>query len=202
MMNEHYYSEDPTCESRPAEVRFTYRGHSFVMQSDAGVFSRGELDAGTRILLSALPEKMNGDILDLGCGWGPIGISVGTVFPSCRLTFSDTNKRALSLCSQNAAACGISGTFILSDGFADISAEFDHIITNPPIRTGKQTIYRLFAESESHLHPGGDLYLVIRKQQGAPSAITYLKTLFDSVEVIEKSGGYWIIRCIKKEENA
>ena len=67
-MNEHYYSEDPTCESRPAEVRFTYRGHSFVMQSDAGVFSRGELDAGSRILLSALPEKMAGEILDLGCG--------------------------------------------------------------------------------------------------------------------------------------
>ena len=158
--------------------------------------------AGSRILLSALPEKMAGEILDLGCGWGPIGISVATAFPNCRVTFSDTNKRALNLCSQNASACGISGSFTLSDGFENISAEFDHIISNPPIRTGKQTIYRLFAESESHLHPGGDLYLVIRKQQGAPSAITYLKMLFYNVEVIEKSGGYWIIRCIKKEDNA
>lgn len=202
MMNEHYYSEDPTCESHPAEVHFTYRGHSFSMQSDAGVFSRGELDAGSRILLSALPEVLTGDILDLGCGWGPIGISIGIAFPSCRVTFSDTNKRALSLCTQNASAYGINGSFILSDGFANIPDLFDHIISNPPIRTGKQTIYRLFAESEAHLRPDGDLYLVIRKQQGAPSAITYLKTLFDNVDVIDKSGGYWIIRCSKREENA
>lgn len=197
MTSEHYYSEDPTCESRPAEVRFTYRGYSFVMQSDAGVFSRGELDAGSRILLSALPEKMSGEILDLGCGWGPIGISVGTVFPDCRVMFSDINKRALNLCSQNAIKYNIFGSFVQSDGFENICDMFDYIISNPPIRTGKQTIYRLFAESESHLRPGGHLYLVIRKQQGAPSAITYLKTLFNNVEVIEKSGGYWIIRCIK-----
>lgn len=194
-MNDHYYTENPLSESRPVQAMFSYRGQDFRLMTDAGVFSRGELDAGTRILLSALPEHLTGDILDLGCGWGAIGICVASLNPDCRITFADINLRALELSRQNAAQQHIHAGFIHSDGFAAIEGMFDCILTNPPIRAGKQTIYQMFADSLAHLRPGGALYLVIRKQQGAPSALQYLKTLFPLVTVIEKSGGYWVIRC-------
>ena len=198
MTAEHYYSENPQSESRPAEASFSYRGHDLTLTTDAGVFSRGELDAGTRILLAALPERMQGEILDLGCGWGPVGVCVGLHWPACRVTFSDINLRALELSRANAAKYHVGGRFIHSDGFAAIDGQFDCVITNPPIRTGKQTIYQMFADSHAHLAPGGALYLVIRKQQGAPSAIKYLETVFPQVNVIDRSGGYWVIRCVKE----
>ena len=196
MNNEHYYTETPTSESRPAAAAFHYRGHDLTLTSDAGVFSRGELDAGTRILLAALPQKISGAVLDLGCGWGPIGICIALENPEASVTFADINSRAVDLCKRNAEACHIQrAAFVQSDGFEAISDAFDCIVTNPPIRAGKLKIYQMFADAKAHLKPGGALYLVIRKQQGAPSAIKYLYTLFSAVEVIDKSGGYWVIRC-------
>lgn len=194
-MNDHYYTQNPTSESRPVETTFTYRDHTLTFTTDAGVFSRGELDAGTRILLSALPQDLHGRVLDLGCGWGAVGVSVGTVYPACEIVFTDVNQRALDLTRQNAARHRINGTFLQGDGFEHVEGMFDVIITNPPIRAGKQTIYQMFADSAAHLVSDGALYIVILKQQGAPSAIKYLSTLFTTVEVIEKSGGYWVIRC-------
>ena len=198
MTNDHYYSENPSSESRPVEARFSYRGHDLRLMSDAGVFSRGELDPGTRILLAALPEVIQGDVLDLGCGWGPVGICVGLANSGCSIVFSDINSRAIQLAKQNAAQYHIEGQFVQSDGFAQIDQTFDCIITNPPIRAGKETIYKMFSDSAAHLNPGGRLYLVIRKQQGAPSALRFLNTVFSDVETIDKSGGYWVIRCRKE----
>lgn len=198
MTAEHYYTKDPQSESRPAPAAFTYRGREITLMTDAGVFSRGELDAGTRILLEALPQKLTGDVLDLGCGWGPVGVCVALQNPDCAVTFADINQRALQLSRQNAQKYGISAVFVQSDGFERIAGEFDAILTNPPIRAGKQTIYQMFADSAARLRAGGALYIVIRKQQGAPSALKYLATLFPQVDVIDKSGGYWVIRCQKE----
>ena len=198
MTNDHYYTEHPNSESRPAEARFTYRGKEFSLTTDAGVFSRGELDAGTRILLNALPDSLSGSVLDLGCGWGPVGVCVKTLNPGCAVTFADINSRALELTRKNAEKYGVEGVFIQSDGFSAIEGMFDCVITNPPIRAGKKTIYQMFADSAERLNPGGTLYLVIRKQQGAPSALQYLATVFPQVDVIDKSGGYWVICCRKE----
>ena len=199
-MSEHYYTENPTSESRPVEAAFSYRGQDLRLVTDSGVFSRGELDAGTRILLNALPQSLGGNILDLGCGWGPVGICVAKTNPDCHITFSDINLRALDLAKQNAQKYGVQGTFVHSDGFTSIEGSFDAIITNPPIRAGKQTIYQMFADSAAHLVPGGALFLVIRKQQGAPSAQKYLATVFSQVDVMDKSGGYWVFRCQKEAD--
>lgn len=196
-MNDHYYSQTPTSESRPVTASFSYRGHELTLMTDAGVFSRGELDNGTRILLNALPEALHGRILDLGCGWGPVGICVGLENPDAQIVFSDINERALALTQKNAAQYHVDGTFVQSDGFASIEGDFDCVITNPPIRTGKQAIYQMFSDACQRLTKQGELYIVIRKQQGAESAKKYLQTLFPDVAVIDKSGGYWIIRCIK-----
>lgn len=197
--NDHYYTKDPSSESKPVQARYRFRGHEFTLWSDAGVFSKGELDPGTDILLNALPENIQGAVLDLGCGWGPVGISLSVLYPDCHVTFTDINNRALSLSQRNADEHHVSGEFVQSDGFENINGVFDLIITNPPIRAGKQTIYKMFADSVAHLSATGALYIVIRKQQGAPSAVKYLSTLFTSVTIVERSGGYWVIRCSQED---
>ena len=193
-MTEQYFTADPTCASSPAPCSFAYRGYGLTFTTDAGVFSRGELDTGTRLLLDALPA-MQGDILDLGCGWGAIGVAIGRAYPACRITMVDVNHRALALCRDNAQHNGVTAECLESDGMAAVlDRSFDAIVTNPPIRAGKQVIYQMFADAAEHLKPGGALYLVIRKQQGAESCIKYLKTLFASVEKLDKSGGFWVLK--------
>lgn len=194
-MNDHYYSAAPASAHRYAECAYTYRGRELKFTTDAGVFSRGEVDFGTDVLLRALPEEMAGRVLDLGCGWGAVGISVGKKYPACQIVMSDVNERALELAQSNAAKNGVRVQAVQSDGLDQVEGPFDWILTNPPIRAGKQVIYRLFAQSAQKLREQGTMYLVIRKQQGAESAIKYLKTLFEQVDTVEKSGGFWVIRC-------
>ncbi len=194
-MNDHYYTREPQSASRPVSCEFTYRGIRLVFQTDAGVFSRGEVDTGTRLLLEALPEEMSGDILDLGCGWGAIGISVARKWPETRVTMADVNMRALELSRENAKKNRADVVCAESDGMAAFEGRtFDAVITNPPIRAGKQVIYKMFADTAKCLNPGGALYLVIRKQQGAESCVKYLQTIYSGVEKLDKSGGFWVIR--------
>lgn len=194
-MSDHYFSASPTSEHRYAEAEYVYRGETLRFLTDAGVFSRGEVDFGTDVLLRSLPEEMSGRVLDLGCGWGAVGVSVGKKYPACSLVMSDVNERALELAQKNAEANNVRAEMVQSDGLDSIDGPFDYILTNPPIRAGKQVIYRLFAQSAGKLNENGALYLVIRKQQGAESALKYLKTIFENVETVEKSGGFWVIRC-------
>ncbi len=194
-MNDQYYTREPSSESRPVPCEFEYRGRVLRFQTDAGVFSKGELDEGTRLLLNALPENLSGSLLDLGCGWGPIGISLKVLFPACRVTMADVNLRALELSRKNAEANHAEVTCVESDGMAALMDQrFDAVITNPPIRAGKQVIYRMFADAAATLSPEGSLFLVIRKQQGAESALKYLKTLFASVEKLDRDRGFWVLQ--------
>ena len=196
-MNDHYYTRVPQSESRPVDCAYSYRGVDLSFQTDAGVFSKGEVDTGTRLLLEALPEEMGGDILDLGCGWGAIGISIAKKWPGTRVTMADVNTRALDLSRENAKRNQAEVTCTESDGMAALAGQaFDAVVTNPPIRAGKQVIYKMFADAAKSLKPGGALYLVIRKQQGAESCMKYLQTIYDSVEKLDKSGGFWVIRAM------
>ena len=198
-MNDHYYTRVPQSESRPVDCTYSYRGLALTFRTDAGVFSRGEVDAGTKLLLEALPEEMDGEILDLGCGWGVIGVSIARKWPGTRVTMADVNTRALDLSRENAKRNRAEVTCVESDGMAALEGRtFDAVVTNPPIRAGKQVIYKMFADAAKSLKPGGALYLVIRKQQGAESCMKYLQTLYDSVEKLDKSGGFWVIRAMHK----
>lgn len=201
-MNDHYYTENPESAHRYAACAYTYRGQEIRFLTDAGVFSRGEMDKGTALLLDALPEALEGRILDVGCGWGAVGVSVGKRWPGCAVVMCDVNARALELAARNARENGVTAQTVRSDGLESVPGLFDAILTNPPIRAGKQTIYRIFAQAARQLKPGGALHLVIRKQQGAESALRYLREIYEEAETIEKSGGFRVIRCRGGKEHA
>ena len=197
-MNDQYYTRVPRSESKPVDCEYSYRGVALSFRTDAGVFSKGEVDTGTRLLLEALPEEMSGDILDLGCGWGVIGISIARKWPGTRVTLADVNTRALDLSRENAKRNRAKITCVESDGMAALAGQvFDAVVTNPPIRAGKQVIYKMFADAADSLKPGGALYLVIRKQQGAESCMKYLQTIYRSVEKLDKSGGFWVLKAAR-----
>ena len=199
-MNDQYYTADPHSESRPVPCAFPYRGYGLNFMTDAGVFSKGELDVGSRLLLDALPE-LSGDVLDLGCGWGAIGVAVARANRAARVVMADVNHRALDLTRQNCERNGVTAEVIESDGMAAVMGrKFSAIVTNPPIRAGKQVIYKMFADAAISLKAGGALYLVIRKQQGAESCVKYLKTLFGAVEKLDKSGGFWVLKASEPKE--
>ena len=194
-MNDHYYTRVPQSESRPVDCTYSYRGLALTFRTDAGVFSRGEVDAGTKLLLEALPEEMDGEILDLGCGWGVIGVSIARKWPGTRVTMADVNTRALDLSRENAKRNRAEVTCVESDGMVALEGQtFDAVVTNPPIRAGKQVIYKMFADAAKSLKLGGALYLVIRKQQGAESCMKYLQTIYGNVEKLVKSGGFWVLK--------
>ena len=189
-MSEHYYTSAPESESKPFEFEAECLEQKLVFVCDSGVFSKGEIDEGTRILLEALPP-LKGRVLDLGCGWGPVGITLGKLYHDLSVLMSDVNQRAVDLAKTNIKKNGLQNVeAVASDGFDMLEGTFDCIITNPPIRAGKQTIYRLFDDAIKHLNPGGSLFIVIRRQQGAESA---LKHLGECAWVIEKKKGFWVI---------
>lgn len=193
-MNDQYYTAEPSSQSRPVTCAFPYRGYGLNFMTDAGVFSRGELDQGTRLLLDALPE-LNGDVLDLGCGWGAIGVALGKCNPDAHITMADVNRRALDLARNNAGSNGVTAKCVESDGMSALmDCRFRTVVTNPPIRAGKQVIYQMFADIAKVLEDEGEMYLVIRKQQGAESCMKYLKTLYGSVEKLDKSAGFWVLK--------
>ncbi|QUW20386.1 class I SAM-dependent methyltransferase [Sporosarcina sp. Marseille-Q4063] len=199
-MSEHYYSKDPTVKSQPKELFVTLRQRSFRFVTDAGVFSKGDVDFGSRLLAESfvMPE-VEGDVLDVGCGYGPIGLSIAASFPERKIHMVDVNERALSLSAKNAENNSISNIEIYpSDALDDVATTgFSAILTNPPIRAGKKTVFSFYDGAFSKLKTGGELWVVIQKKQGAPSTIQHLEKLFGNAEIIVKKKGYHIIRAIK-----
>lgn len=193
----HYYSPDPDLPHENRVIEYTAGSRKLKFLTDAGVFSRERVDYGSHVLIKALPA-LEGEVLDLGCGYGPIGITLAVLNPNCRVTMADINRRAAALARENIRANRIDNAQVVeSDGFAEISGTFRTIVSNPPIRTGKKVIYPLFEQSREHLESGGSLWLVIQKKQGAESALAKLEEVYGSCTVVEKSGGYWILKSTK-----
>ena len=132
-------------------------------------------------------------VLDLGCGYGVIGIVVKAMHPTIQVTGIDINPRAVELAKENAKRNHVEMKTYVGDGLTNIKQTFDTILTNPPIRAGKSVIYSLFRDSYVHLNEGGKLVVVIRKQQGANSAKQELETIYGNCEIRTKEKGYWIL---------
>lgn len=206
-----YFNPDPELTHRSRSFELEFQGESFRFCTDSGTFSRSRLDFGTELTLTAAlgdPDfPRRGKVLDLACGWGPVGCVLLRFFPELSLSMSDVNPRALAAARENlkinAAAARPKSTATgrgkeksvaageeeskctpakvqlrLADGTAGWDEIFDAILLNPPIRAGKTVVYRLFAEAAAALVPGGRFYTVIRRQQGADSARRELERLF------------------------
>lgn len=199
-MSDHYYTERPEIPSKPKTWKFRLKGHEFTFTSDAGVFSKHEVDFGSRLLIEAFqPVDVKGDYCDVGCGYGPIGMALAKAEPDRHVIMVDINERALDLAKKNLDANGIANTSVKKSNLLhDVNEEgFAAIITNPPIRAGKKIVHQIFEQAEEKLADGGELWVVIQKKQGAPSATEKLKELFRQVDVVEKKKGYYIIRAKK-----
>lgn len=194
---EHYFTSRPETSGDERLITARLRGDELRFWTDAGVFSRRGIDFGTRLLIETVRLPETGEILDLGCGYGPVGIACAKAAPSCRVTMVDVNQRALRLAEKNARLNGVSArvTILESDGLCALSDRlFDAVLINPPIRAGKAVVYRLFAEAAEHLRPGGSLWAVIRKKQGAESTKRELAKHFRNVTRVEQKKGYWILK--------
>lgn len=195
----HYFTDNRDLPSRKREMKYFFLGTEYAFITDDGVFSKGEVDYGTHTLLKALSEEsLTGSVLDLGCGYGVIGVVLKKSFPDITLTAVDVNPRAAELATENAAKNGIPFEVLVSDGFEGIAERtFDTVVTNPPIRAGKKVIYRMFEDAHAHLTEGGRFYAVIRRNQGAESAMNKLADLFGSCDLIDRDRGYWVLKCVK-----
>lgn len=188
----HYFLNDNNLVSDIKPFNININGNSFTFNTDNGVFSKGELDYGTSLLIrNVLKLDISGDILDLGCGYGPIGIILAKLTNS-NVYMSDVNKRAIHLTKMNAKKNSVSVNVIESDGYENIEGVFNYIISNPPIRVGKKKLYELILDSKKHLKENGKLIIVIRKEQGALSLIKDMSDNY-KIEVLDKSKGFMII---------
>ena len=203
---EHYYTNNPTSKSEEKEIDYYIADKKIKLVVDNGVFSKNHVDIATNFMLNVLlKENIKGDVLDVGCGYGVIGITLASFFKDLRVVMIDINERALGLAQKGVKLNKIDNISILeSDGLSAIkeSEGFDFIVTNPPIRAGKQVLYKMYEDSFNHLKEGGALYLVINKKHGAPSTKDYLMELFGNCEVLDKKMGFNVIKCIKNESDA
>lgn len=199
MMSEHYYSNSPSVGHDRRVLETELRGHSLRFISDAGVFSRDGVDYGSRVLIEAMELPVGANILDVGCGYGPIGLVAARLNPSGHVTMLDINERAVQLSKENASNNGIKNVTVMqSDRLEAVQGrQFDVILTNPPIRAGKQTVHSIFEQAAVHVKEGGTLWVVIQKKQGAPSARAKLEELFSQVEEVTKDKGYRIFKASK-----
>lgn len=202
-MNEHYYSEKPTVKSDEKSWTYTLLGERFRFTTDRGVFSKAEVDFGSKLLIETFQEsEKDGAILDVGCGYGPIGLALAKRYPLRTVWMTDINERAVQLAKRNAEQNDVFNVVVKhSFLFEHMDEMFASIVTNPPIRAGKKIVHELFEKAYEHLLPDGELWVVIQKKQGAPSAIEKIGELFPEVEIVAKKKGYYIIRGKKIDIN-
>ncbi|MBS3175997.1 class I SAM-dependent methyltransferase [Candidatus Woesearchaeota archaeon] len=199
-MNPHYFSKQQETPLHEKKVRVTLRGHLLHFTTGSGVFSKTKIDDGSFLLIekSDIPETVT-NILDLGCGYGPVGIAMAKVFPKAKIVMSDINERAIFLTQKNIRQNKIqNATAIQSDGFENIKETFDVILLNPPQTAGKEICFKLIRESKDHLNKNGTLQLVARHQKGGKSLSEYMKVVFGNVKEIAKNKGYRIYVSMNK----
>lgn len=199
---EHYFTNNPNLKSELRTIIYKTRGHEFTFYSDNGVFSKDKIDYGSNLLLDTLftYKKLNDGepkkALDVGCGYGLIGISIAKIL-DYEVTMCDVNDRALHLAQKNAQLNKANVQIINSDTYKNIDGKFDLIITNPPIRAGKSVVYKILDDAQKYLSDDGELWCVIRKNQGAKSTKEHLEKYYDC-EIVTKNKGFYIIKAQKK----
>ncbi len=201
-MSEHYFTRRPGAAHEETSFTVTLRGMDFRFVTDAGVFSRDRVDFGSQLLIEAMQIGPADAVLDLGCGYGPIGVVAARLAPRGFIYMVEINERAAQLARRNLALNRIVNAEVrVGDGLEPVRGiAFDTILTNPPFRAGKAVVYRLLEEACQALKPGGSLWVVVHYKQGAPSLRRKLEALFGEVEDVARQAGYRVFRARRGQE--
>lgn len=205
IMANHYYSEKQDgIASNPSEYVFNFRNLSFKFTTDAGVFSKHYIDFGSFTMLESFtPNDIKAPILDMGCGYGPIGIVVSKLYDK-EVLMVDINERAIDLANKNIVLNNASKAkaqkSYLYDSL-DMNIKYSSIITNPPIRAGKAVVHKIYEDAYNYLEENGELWVVIQKKQGAPSSQEKMIQIFGNCEIICRNKGYYILKSKKCIDN-
>lgn len=193
-----YFDNDKNIKSERKLIKFNFNNKEFSIYSDNGVFSKDRFDYGTRVLLNSVDiDKLSGNVLDLGCGIGVIGLILGTINKNISIDMVDINERAINLTKNNLVLNNVKANVFVSDIYSNISNKYDFIITNPPIRAGKNVVREFLLGSYDYLKDNGILYFVMRKDHGVKSMIGELNDKFNT-SVVSKDKGFYVVSCTKK----
>ena len=195
----HYFSEKPEIKSEKKIIKYTIQNKKFEFITDNGVFSKSKVDFGTDLMLNEFLKKNRGlevekiKILDIGCGYGVVSVVLKSFYPEISITLSDVNERALELSEENLKKYDINDYHIIkSDAFEKITEKFNVILSNPPIRAGKDIIFKIYSEAYEHLNENGKFYCVIQTKHGAKSTQKKLMEIFGNCDTVTIDGGYRI----------
>ena len=189
-----YFQENENLAADEIQIKCSMFGHEFTFLSRRGLFSYDEVDTNSLILIKSIP-KIKGELLDLGCGFGAIGIILTKINPLINLTGCDINRIAIAMAAKNATANGITAKYIHSDCFDGVIGLYDTIVLNPPIHAGKEVMHKMFRQSKEHLLANGAFYIVIKKKHGALSVISFLRNIYNHCEPIYKEKGIYVMEC-------
>ena len=197
---EHYYTNNPTTESREKIINSIIADENLKFYTDNGVFSKESVDFGTKTMLESFTtNKENAKVADIGCGYGVISIFLAKKYPTYKFTMVDVNNRVLELSKKNIELNKIENKVevLESSSFDNVEGNFDIVLTNPPIRAGKKIVHKIMTDSYGHLNAQGELWVVIQKKQGMARCKKLLEDTFSMVEVVSKNKGYYILKAVK-----
>ncbi|MBF0818831.1 class I SAM-dependent methyltransferase [Streptococcus acidominimus] len=196
-MTNMYYEQNPSVAHDLHELRVTLLGQEMFFLTDAGVFSKKMVDYGSQVLLNTVDLDEGKRLLDVGCGYGPLGLTLGKVF-GVLPTMVDINNRAVDLALQNADKNKVQASIFHSNLYDEVSGTFDYVISNPPIRAGKAVVHEIIQGAYDYLVVSGHLTIVIQKKQGAPSAKAKMEEVFGNCTILKKDKGYYILESVKE----